>query len=144
MASSRQILIVDDDRDLRDLLTICLQDQSLGILTAADGFSAFTIIEEQQPEVIILDIFMPGMDGLTFLRTLQQEGCIKIPVIVASAHEQIEEHIGSLNIVGFLPKPFDLAELEALIQTALEWEPCEQEPARNASGAHDEPALKTA
>ena len=113
------ILIVDDDHGLRDLLALCLEDEVAEVATAADGLSALLAIEQQPPQVIILDVNMPGMDGWTFLREIERRDLADIPVILASGDPDVEEKTAGLNIVGFLPKPFDLQELDILIHRAL-------------------------
>ena len=82
-----KILIVDDDPDMRDALTIILESQDYEIVTAQDGLEALATLKAEKPDLMLLDLLMPKMDGFAVLKELQDERWDKyrnIPIVVLS------------------------------------------------------------
>ena len=117
----KTILIVDDDEDLHTLYGLYLQGESFRILRAMNGKEAFEILEKQRPDLIVLDMIMPVMDGEEFFTKLRSEKKIlDIPVIIASVNDKIPPKLFALgNIYATLKKPFTIETLVGKIQEAL-------------------------
>ena len=117
------ILIVDDEPLNIDYLEQELDDLGYATVSAANGKEALAQVTESQPEMILLDIMMPGMDGFEVLAKLKEDPELRdIPVVVISAMTDIEsiaKGIG-LGAEDYLPKPFDPVLLKARLQAGLE------------------------
>jgi two-component system KDP operon response regulator KdpE len=118
MRKSR-ILIVDDDIGIIKSVRANLQDNDCEVLTAMDGSEAMNIIEKEQPDLVILDISMPKMDGLEVCTEVRRWS--QIPIIMLSAHHDIEEKARCLNIGAddYVTKPFGVIELIARVRAVL-------------------------
>ncbi len=119
--SKQKILIVDDDEDLHTLYGLYLQGESFDILRAFNGKQALEMLDHERPDLIVLDMIMPVMDGEEFFIKLRTEKKIKdIPVIIASVNEKIPAKLFELgNIYATLKKPFTIETLVGKIQEAL-------------------------
>lgn len=120
MAQNR-IMIVEDDEDLHILYGLYLQGQDYDILRAFNGQQAFDLLDRERPDLIILDMIMPVMDGETFLTKLRAERKIlDIPVIIASVNDKIPQKLLDLgNVHCILKKPFRIEDLLQEIREAL-------------------------
>ena len=118
MRKSR-ILIVDDDIGIIKSVRANLQDNDCEVLTAMDGSEAMNIIEKEQPDLVILDISIPKMDGLEVCTEVRRWS--QIPIIMLSAHHDIEEKARCLNIGAddYVTKPFGVIELIARVRAVL-------------------------
>ncbi len=116
-----KILIVDDDEDLQTLYGLYLQGESFQILRAMNGKQALEVVEKERPDLIVLDMIMPVMDGEEFFTKLRAEKKITdIPVIIASVNEKISPKLFELgNIYTTLKKPFTIETLVGKIREAL-------------------------
>ena len=114
----KDILIIDDEVGIRELLYEILKSNSFQPRHAANGQDARVEISKQKPDLILLDIWMPDVDGLTLLREWVEEGKITMPVIVMSGHASIDSAIEATKIgaSAFLEKPFSVNKLLALIK----------------------------
>ena len=112
-----RVLIVDDDRAVRDALRRALMLAGYDIAVAVDGPEALDKVAETVPDAVLLDVGLPGMDGLEVCRTLRREGN-RVPVLILTARGAVGDRILGLNTGAddYLPKPFDLDELEARIR----------------------------
>jgi DNA-binding response OmpR family regulator len=117
----QKILIVDDDEDLHTLYGLYLQGESFKISRAFNGKQALELIDQSRPDLIVLDMIMPIMDGEEFFITLRKERNIRdIPVIIASVNDKISPKIIELgNIHAILKKPFTIETLVSKIKEAL-------------------------
>lgn len=102
-----RVLIVDDDPTIRSLLAEALSEEGFSSATAANGIDALDNIKAARPNLVLLDIQMPKMDGPTFLQALAKTH-IKVPVIVMSAAVSPRTAARELHADGYLAKPFDL------------------------------------
>ena len=116
---SNTILVVDDKASVRQLLQEYLTEQGFRILTAVDGQTALYTARQDQPDLILLDIMMPKMDGYQFLRTYRQER--QTPVIIITAREEETDAVLGLELGAddYIIKPFRMRELVARIKAIL-------------------------
>jgi CheY-like chemotaxis protein len=114
-----KVLIVDDDADIVMMLVQVLQDEGYAV-RAAVGEEALALAVADQPDVILLDIMMPGMDGVEVCRRLRANPrSARAPVIAMSASHRLRERASQMDVDGLLAKPFDLDELLANIERLL-------------------------
>ena len=117
---SGRILIADDDRAIREALSRALSLEGYDVVQAADGASALQLIESSQPDVAVLDVMMPNVDGLTVCRVLRAERN-RIPVLMLTARTETPDRVAGLDAGAddYLPKPFDLDELLARLRALM-------------------------
>jgi two-component system phosphate regulon response regulator OmpR len=115
-----QILVIDDDQELRDLLRDYLTRQGIEVSVLHDAASLERRLERERPDLIVLDLMMPGVDGLTALRQLRASGD-DIPVIMLTARaDDVDRIVGlELGADDYLGKPFNPRELLARVQAVL-------------------------
>lgn len=123
MNSSKKILFVDDEDDIREVVQIRLESNGYEVVTAASGEEAIEKVALEHPDLMILDVMMPGMDGLAVLKKIRKdEATRKLPVILLTAKRK--KMIGDLfeleGIQGFVEKPFEAAMLLDVIKKALQ------------------------
>lgn len=116
---TRKILVVDDTRNMQTLLKDFLDKQNYEVLLAFDGIEAMDIFEQKHPDMILLDIMMPRMDGFQFLTRLRQTS--KVPVIMISAKQQENDIIKGFELGAddYICKPFRLRELLMRIRAVM-------------------------
>lgn len=116
----RRILVVEDDRTLRQTLAFNLNREGYEALTAPDGETALEAARSQRPDLILLDVMLPGMSGIELLRVLRREGR-QVPVIVLSAKGEEIDRVVGLNVGAddYVAKPFSRPELLARIDAVL-------------------------
>ncbi len=104
----KKILIIEDDSDFRDIYALFLQGESYQVLTACHGREGLAVLEKETPDLIILDLIMPVMDGEEFYVCLREQAKWRsIPVIVASVNDKMPPRIVELGgVAGSLKKPF--------------------------------------
>jgi two-component system response regulator MprA len=115
-----RILIVDDDRSLRDALRRTLVLGGYDTVSAADGNDALTQVSEASPDAVLLDVGLPDIDGLEVSRRLRAAGN-RIPILMLTARDAIEDRIDGLDAGAddYLVKPFDVGELKARLRALL-------------------------
>ncbi len=120
--AKRKILVVDDDADLRRLMSLVLQMGGYDVVSAADGAEALAKVRLEAPNLVLLDIMMPEMDGFETCRRLRKlpEGA-NIPVIMLSAADQVADKVKGLKVGAndYITKPADSRELIARIEAQL-------------------------
>ncbi len=138
MMEQPHILVVDDDRDIRDLLARYLSEHGLRVRGAADGREMRQALDDWSIDLIILDLMLPGEDGLSLCRRLRADS--KIPVIMLTAMGEETDRIVGLEMGAddYLAKPFSPRELLARIKAVLRR--TEVGPAARADGA-DRPGI---
>ena len=116
---NQQVLVVDDELAIRRFLRVALNAQGYGVSEAANGWEALNAVIAHRPDVIILDLGLPDMDGVEVTRRLREWS--QIPVIVLSVREQESDKISALDAGAddYLTKPFSSGELMARIRVAL-------------------------
>ena len=114
----KRILVIDDDMPLRGMLAAALRQHGFQVLLAGDGAEGQRALRIHHPNVILLDLAMPNVNGWDFLQRLQETGHLgKIPIIVVSAHlREDPKSVLQMGVSAILPKPFNLPELIDLIE----------------------------
>ena len=117
---SARVLVADDDRAIRDALTRALGLEGYDVVQANDGNTALSLIESSQPDVAILDVMMPNIDGLTVCRVLRAERN-RLPILMLTARTETPDRVAGLDAGAddYLAKPFDLDELLARLRALL-------------------------
>ena len=116
-----KILVVEDDVLVLSLLQKILERAGYRTLRAEDGSSALQILEEQQPDLIVLDLFLPGMNGLELLKFVKQNDRLKhTPIVVVSAHPNVAPEVYDSGVERILIKPVQPDELRETVRTLLE------------------------
>ena len=113
------ILVVDDEAAVRRVLVMRLQLSGYRVICAEDGEQALEMFHNESPDLVVLDVMLPKLDGFAVCRRLRAESCV--PIIFLSAVEAISERVAGLDLGAddYLPKPFSPKELEARIATIL-------------------------
>jgi DNA-binding NtrC family response regulator len=118
----QRILVVDDEADIRGLLSEILAEEGYEIEVAADAASARRAAARQEPDLVLLDIWMPDMDGITLLREWNEKSTLRCPVVMLSGHGTVETAIEAtrLGAFDFVEKPLSIAKLLRTAERALE------------------------
>lgn len=113
MHKSNPILVVEDNDDLSVLFKLVLESEGYQVETASNGRDAFECLDETQPQLILMDIMMPGISGLQVARNIKQKpNCQSLPILLVSALDQLQDRqLSESKADGILYKPFDLDEL---------------------------------
>jgi DNA-binding response OmpR family regulator len=116
----RSILIVDDEKNIRLALSMALEKLEIPVETAASGEEAMDKLEQGSYEIMLLDLRMPGMDGMEVLRRVSQQRP-EIKVIIITAYGSIEMAVEAMKLgaVDFLQKPFDAADVRRVVRRLL-------------------------
>jgi two-component system, NtrC family, nitrogen regulation response regulator NtrX len=127
--SAPHILVVDDEPDIRNLVQEILSDEGYEVNIAADAISARESRRLQRPDLVLLDIWMPGEDGISLLKEWQDAGGISCPVIIMSGHGTVETAVEAtrLGAYDFIEKPLTLTKLLLSVRRALEADQIQRE-----------------
>jgi CheY-like chemotaxis protein len=113
-----KILVVDDEPAIRDLIVAVLEDEGYEVLGANSGPKALELLPVERPDLVLLDIMMPEMDGReAFRRMREQRAAESVPVVMMSAAFAADRV--PAEVAAFLPKPFDLDHLLATVERVL-------------------------
>ena len=123
--SHAQILVVDDEPDIRQLVQEILEDEGYSVQVAKDGESARLAYAHQKPDLVLLDIWMPDIDGISLLKEWSTSGALESQVVIMSGHGTLETAVEAtrLGAFDFVQKPLSLAKLLATVRKALESRP---------------------
>ncbi len=118
--SPATILVVDDEPGIREVLASSLEFEGYAVRTAPDGWAALAAVETGRPDLVVLDVLMPGMDGLTACRRLRQADPT-LPVLMLTARDLTWDRVAGLDAGAddYLAKPFELDELLARVRALL-------------------------
>jgi DNA-binding response OmpR family regulator len=117
--SPLRVLVVEDDRELRDMVTLMVKRMGYAVVTAANGKDAFVRLREQAVDIVLLDLMMPEMDGFEFCQKVREDPALRdLHIIIISAMAALEDKVRRLELgaADFLTKPFRLTELQARIK----------------------------
>jgi DNA-binding response OmpR family regulator len=119
MEQTQRILVVDDDPMVRDVVRRYLRDAGYEVTEAADGVRALEEIARDEPDLVVLDVMIPGPDGLAVLRDVRRDG--EVPVILLTARNEEVDRISGLEFGAddYVVKPFSPRELVARVRTVL-------------------------
>jgi two-component system OmpR family response regulator len=115
-----RLLVVDDEPNIRELLSASLRYAGFEVATAADGQQALALADSFRPDLLVLDVMMPGLDGFGVVRRLRQSGR-HTPVLFLTARDAAEDKVSGLTLGGddYVTKPFSLDEVLARIRAVL-------------------------
>jgi two-component system, OmpR family, response regulator MprA len=114
------VLLVDDDAPILRMLERTLGAEGYSVVAVADGGSALAAVERSLPDVIVLDVAMPGLDGLAVTRRLRAKG-LAVPILLLTARDAVEERVAGLDAGAddYVVKPFDVSELAARVRALM-------------------------
>jgi DNA-binding response OmpR family regulator len=110
MKRQQSILVVDDERTICDLLAGLFEDEGYRVSRAYDGATALAVAEQQRPDLILSDVMMPGLDGLSLIRRLRDRGVRAPAVLMSAVYADVD-----IPHVRFILKPFDVDDLLAVV-----------------------------
>jgi DNA-binding response OmpR family regulator len=114
-----RVLVVDDERHIRELLEIGLSDEGYEVRSAPDGQVGLQIVREWNPDAIVLDVMLPKIDGIALLPMFRK--LTEAPIVMLSAKSDVNDKVTGLSrgADDYVSKPFEMAELRARLETAL-------------------------
>lgn len=113
-----KVLVVDDDPDIRELLCAVLEDEGWETRPAANGKAALGVLEGWTPDLVLLDLMMPVMDGWTFALRMRERW--RVPIVILSAANDIRAQALKVGAVAVVPKPFDIDTLLPTLASAVQ------------------------
>jgi DNA-binding NtrC family response regulator len=119
MQQATKVLVVDDDQPIVDFIAEVLHDEGYSVRSAFDALSALAAIEAEPPDVVLLDLLMPGASGSDLFRALVERELATIPIILMTADNHAVETLVAEGVKFILLKPFDLDTLLGCVQGAL-------------------------
>ena len=117
-----KILVVDDDEAINELIKVNLELSGYDVISAFDGIQGFTLAKQELPDLIILDIMMPDVDGYTVAKRVRENKTTKeIPILMLTAMGQLEDKVKGFDIGvdDYLVKPFEMEELKVRVRALL-------------------------
>lgn len=119
-ATLPKVLVVDDEQAITELVSMALRYEGMDVITAATGRDALALVETARPDLLILDVMLPDIDGFEVAQRLQRDRR-RTPVLFLTARDSTEDKVHGLTIGGddYITKPFAVSELVARVQVAL-------------------------
>lgn len=115
-----KLLIVDDEIDIREFAKSFFKKRGIDVFTASGGVDAFEIIQNEQPDLVLLDVRMEEMTGIELLKKIRESGSsIKVAMVTGIENEETIAEAESLGIIGYIHKPLILEELEKIVLKEL-------------------------
>ncbi len=131
-ADGRLVLVVDDDLGIRGLVREVLEDAGFAVVTAADGRAALDRAAERWPDLVVLDLGLPRLDGEGVARGLRDTHTAVPPILIVSAANDIAVVAARVSAFAYLRKPFDLDELVATVHRGLDTDTATMSPATDS------------
>jgi len=128
---NKSILVVDDDPKIVEIVSLYLKREGYRVLAAYDGRQALEMAREKRPDLIVLDLMLPGLDGMDVCRLLRDESDVPILMLTARASDEDKLHGFDVGADDYLTKPFNPRELVARVRAILRRAEGEQEPPRD-------------
>ena len=127
--SATHILVVDDEPDIRETVQDILEDEGYAVTSAENGEAARHALRDRRPDLMLLDIWMPDLDGISLLKEWDEDEGLPCPVIMMSGHGNVETAVEAtrLGAYDFLEKPLSMAKLLLTVERALEADKLERE-----------------
>ena len=123
MQTGGTVLLIEDEEDIADLVRMYFEQDGFRLVHAGDGLSGLSAVRDRSPRVVLLDLGLPGMDGLEFLRTLRRrrDDAARLPVLVLTARDGLDDRVVGLELGAddYLVKPFELRELVARCRSLI-------------------------
>src|SRR5712692_6969874 len=120
-----KILVADDKPAILEVLQQILEMEGYVVVTTTDGAKVLYLLHAEQPDLLLLDVWLPGCDGMEICRQIkQQETLWHIPVLLLSAHRDVQQRAAQANADGSIQKPFQMSTLLTAIASALEQRSC--------------------
>ena len=115
-----RLLVVEDEPSIRELLATSLKVAGFEVYTAADGGEAIEVAEREQPDLVVLDVMLPDMDGFAVTKKLRDRGRL-MPIVFVTARDSVDDKVAGLTVGGddYVTKPFSLEEVVARIRAVL-------------------------
>lgn len=118
--NSKRILICEDDEGITEVAQIVLETMGYEVMIQNDSTNIYTRVEEVKPDLILLDLWMPGLSGEEIAHHLKNQASTKhIPIIIMSANKDTAQIASQTGAEAFLPKPFDIVDLENIVEEVL-------------------------
>jgi CheY-like chemotaxis protein len=114
-----RVLVIDDDPSIRQMVAYALDDEGYHVAEASDGQTALELVGQQHPDLILLDMKMPGMDGWEFVKRYRARYDHQAPIVVLTAAPDAAQRGAEVNAEGHVSKPFDLDNLVERVSTLL-------------------------
>jgi DNA-binding response OmpR family regulator len=116
----RDILVVDDEQEIRDMLTDFLEEQDFNVTVAGDGLAAMAEIEKNLPGIVICDLLLPGEHGIDLVKSIKDKYFLPV-IIITSIYQknEVEDLMEEYFVEGFCEKPINLAELLRKIKSII-------------------------
>jgi two-component system, OmpR family, response regulator len=120
LEGAQRVLVVDDEPSITDAVATSLRYEGFEVEEASSGRTALAIAQERTPDLIVLDVMLPDLDGLGVTRRLRADG-IRVPILFLTARDALEDKIAGLTIGGddYVTKPFALAEIIARVRVIM-------------------------
>ena len=148
MEEKKTVLIVEDEKGIVDILRFNLEKEGYAVLTAYDGETGLALAQEKNPDIILLDVMLPKMNGFDVCRILRENGS-SVPVIILTAREEETDKVLGLELGAddYITKPFSMRELMARVKANIRRTAMSQSgPAEGAmaaaGGRHNNPEQK--
>lgn len=121
MEKNARVLIVDDDVDIQDLLFAALDDEGFIVDVAGDGKSGLQLIQDNEYDIVVLDINLPGLNGFALCRELRNHLHVSVPILMLTLRASVDERVEGLDAGAddYLTKPFEVPELLARMRALL-------------------------
>jgi CheY-like chemotaxis protein len=119
MSGSRRLLVVEDDASIREMIELVLDSEGYEVVTATDGAEALALLGQKRPDLILLDMKMPGMDGWEFARYYAVLPDPKPPIVVVTAAPDAARRAAEIGADGHLAKPFGIDDLLQVVADHL-------------------------
>ena len=145
MAATPRVVVIDDERHLRELLELGLAEDGFEVKSAPDGRTGLQLVRDWRPDAIVLDVMLPGQDGLSTCRSLRDSG-VWSPVLMLTARDTVENRVAGLDAGAddYLVKPFSFAELLARLRALSRRVPAERPVVLKAGDLRLDPAAHRA